>query len=136
MRPSAATPPVDAPRPMTASVVTPRAAAASSEAGTSVSTRRKTLLRAALRTRATRSRIIAGSALATSLLGFATTSTAPASSASSTNAEPLLVSELTMTVGVGSTAMTFLRKVMPSILGISMSSVMTSGRSRTRRSLA
>ena len=55
--------------------------------------------------------------------GFLTKSTAPASNASKT----LFPSELMTTTGTGYWGRSFLRKAMPSILGISMSKVTTSG---------
>ena len=63
--------------------------------------------------------------------GLAMTSTAP--SASARTAVSLLrgVSELTTTTGSGKWRMSFARKLRPSMRGISMSSVTTSGRSRT-----
>ena len=62
--------------------------------------------------------------------GLASTSTAPASMASIASCDPACVSELTTTTGSGCCAIRILRKVSPSILGISMSSVRMSGWSR------
>ena len=59
--------------------------------------------------------------------GFSITSTAPASKASMALTELAGVSELRMRTGMGRCFMIILRKVMPSMRGISMSSVMTSG---------
>jgi hypothetical protein len=55
------------------------------------------------------------------------TSTAPASSACRSVSEPASVSDEHMTTGIGLCAISLRRKVMPSMRGISTSSVMTSG---------
>jgi hypothetical protein len=54
--------------------------------------------------------IIASSPLAIPTVGFATTSSAPASRACTTTLEPCCAKELRMTVGVGSLAMILRRK--------------------------
>ena len=59
--------------------------------------------------------------------GLGMTSTAPASSASSSVAEPASVSVEQMITGIGRCAMILRRKVMPSMRGISTSRMMTSG---------
>ena len=68
--------------------------------------------------------------------GFGTKSTAPASKASSVVLAPFWVSEETITTGVGMCVISFFKKVIPSILGISTSRHTTSGRSSTILSLA
>ena len=55
------------------------------------------------------------------------TSTAPASSACSSVSDPASVSDEHITTGIGRCAISLRRKVMPSMRGISTSSVMTSG---------
>jgi small-conductance mechanosensitive channel len=60
-------------------------------------------------------------------LSFGMKSTAPRSSAFSVASAPSVVSELTMITGSGFSAIIFSRAVSPSILGISMSRVTTSG---------
>ena len=62
-----------------------------------------------------------------SILGLVMMLTAPAESASMVTCAPLSASEEQMITGVGCSAMIFLRKVKPSMRGISMSSTMTSG---------
>jgi hypothetical protein len=54
-------------------------------------------------------------------------STAPNSSARNVVWHPTSVSELTITTGIGRPRMSFSRNVSPSILGISISRVITSG---------
>jgi hypothetical protein len=66
---------------------------------------------------------------ATPMRGFRMTSTAPASSACISVSEPSSVSDEHMTTGTGHCSMILRRKVMPSMRGISTSSVMTSGSS-------
>ena len=61
--------------------------------------------------------------------GFARTSTAPSSRASNAARQEGCANELITTVGSGWKRISFFRKVSPSILGISMSRVSTSGRS-------
>ena len=60
-------------------------------------------------------------------LGLEITSTAPRSMASRANSPPSLVSELTIITGKGKCFINLPRNVRPSILGISISRVMTSG---------
>ena len=71
-----------------------------------------------------------------SISGLAMTSTAPASKAFIVVMAPSWVSELTITTGTGKCLISFPRKVMPSILGISTSRAITSGFSLTILSLA
>ena len=63
------------------------------------------------------------------IFGLRITSTAPASSACIRVSEPASVSEEHITTGIGCWAISLRRKVMPSMRGISTSSVMTSGTS-------
>src|SRR5213592_4088552 len=67
----------------------------------------------------------------TPIFGFATKSTAPSSSARSVTSAPRSVSVETITTGIGRSRISLPRKSMPSIRGISTSSVITSG-SRVR----
>ena len=67
------------------------------------------------------------------IFGFRMTSTAPASRVCISVSEPSSISEEHITTGMGCWAISFLRKVMPSMRGISTSSVMTSGMSSLRR---
>ena len=62
-----------------------------------------------------------------SILGFATKSIAPSSSARSVTSAPRCVSEETITTGIGRSRIRFSRNVRPSMRGISTSSVITSG---------
>ncbi|MNT54395.1 hypothetical protein D3C72_1915570 [compost metagenome] len=62
-----------------------------------------------------------------SALGLATKSTAPSSSASSVSLAPFLVSVETITTGVGRRRISLSRNCSPFMLGISISSVTTSG---------
>ena len=71
-----------------------------------------------------------------SLLGLRMTSTAPDAMASSATSPPLVVRVERMMTGSGWNFISFLRNVRPSIRGISMSRVMTSGWVATMRSLA
>ena len=64
---------------------------------------------------------------ATPIFGLATKSTAPSSSALSVTSAPRSVSVDTITTGIGRRRISLDRKSMPSILGISTSSVITSG---------
>src|SRR6185437_12776055 len=66
---------------------------------------------------------------ARSLLGLARKSTAPSSSARSVTSAPSVVSDDTITTGIGRSRIRFSRKVRPSMRGISTSSVSTSGSS-------
>ncbi len=75
-------------------------------------------------------------ALARSLVGLETKSTAPISSASSVISAPAWVSVEIITTGVGRKVMILRRKVTPSMCGISTSSVTTSGLSSLMRSRA
>ena len=68
--------------------------------------------------------------------GLRMTSTAPASSACIIVADPSSVSEEHITTGTGCCAMSLRRNVMPSMRGISTSSVMTSGTSSWMRRAA
>ncbi|MNI44620.1 hypothetical protein D3C73_990020 [compost metagenome] len=61
------------------------------------------------------------------ILGLRMMSTAPASSACISVSEPVSVSDEHITTGIGCCDISLRRKVMPSICGISTSSVMTSG---------
>jgi hypothetical protein len=61
--------------------------------------------------------------------GLAMISTAPASQACDNVSDPISASEEHTTTGNGRWAMILRRKVMPSMRGISMSSVITSGTS-------
>ena len=72
----------------------------------------------------------------TSIRGLRITSTAPASSACINVADPSSVSDEHITTGSGCCAISLRRKVMPSIRGISTSSVMTSGTSSWMRRAA
>ena len=64
---------------------------------------------------------------ATPTLGLATKSMAPSSSARSVTSAPRSVSIDTITTGVGRSRISLARKSMPSMRGISTSSVITSG---------
>ncbi len=64
---------------------------------------------------------------ATPTLGLATKSMAPSSSARSVTSVPRSVSIDTITTGVGRSRISLARKSMPSMSGISTSSVITSG---------
>ena len=64
---------------------------------------------------------------ATPIFGLATKSIAPSSSARSVTSAPRSVSVETITTGIGRRRIKRARKSMPSIRGISMSSVITSG---------
>ena len=68
--------------------------------------------------------------------GLGTTSTAPNAKARMAFALLACATELTTITRAGCDCMSFLRKVSPSIRGISMSSVTTSGASSTMRSRA
>jgi hypothetical protein len=59
--------------------------------------------------------------------GLVTKSTAPSSSARSVISDPFPVREETITTGIGRSRINFSRKSMPSMRGISTSSVSTSG---------
>ncbi|MHC2750116.1 hypothetical protein ACVIWV_005570 [Bradyrhizobium diazoefficiens] len=86
---------------------------------------------------ASRSRVEhSSSACRVSIFGFGTMSTAPASNASNITFEPSSVSEEQMITGIGRCAMILRRNVMPSMRGISMSRIMTSGISFWRRRAA
>jgi hypothetical protein len=61
------------------------------------------------------------------IFGFRMTSTAPASSACISVSDPASVSDEHITTGIGRCDISLRRKVMPSMRGISTSSVMTSG---------
>ena len=76
------------------------------------------------------------SACLVSTRGFGTMSTAPASNAWNIWSEPSSVSVEQMITGIGRCAMILRRKVIPSIFGISMSRMMTSGISSCRRRAA
>ena len=69
----------------------------------------------------------ASSPPAISVPGLATKSTAPSSSASMVSDAPLVVRVETITTGSGRSRMIFCKKASPFILGISISSVTTSG---------
>ena len=62
-------------------------------------------------------------------LGFVTTLTAPASRACMVVVQPFSVSVEHMTTGVGFSAISLRKKLMPSMRGISTSSTITSGQS-------
>ena len=69
-------------------------------------------------------------------LGLVMIETAPAASAAIVVSAPFSVSVEQITTGVGRSAMIFLRKVMPSMRGISTSRMMTSGQACFMRSIA
>src|SRR5688572_15376944 len=71
-----------------------------------------------------------------SIFGLATKSIAPSSSARKVTSAPCWVSEETITTGIGRRRIRFSRNVMPSMRGISTSSVMTSGLRLLMRSRA
>ena len=133
----AGTPPVEAPMTITRSVVSPREACTGSTVKlTSLRAKCPTLTAAAAFTRSQISSSITGRPSVRPMVGLAMTSTAPASSASRVMRLPACVSELMTTVGIGIMGMNRLRKVTPSMRGISTSKVITSGCSSTIRSRA
>ena len=127
---SACTPPVDAPRAITLSVV---AAMLVSGRGGPLSTtgRGGDSARSPTLARAAASIFLASAGDSSSMLyadpGLQTTSTAPAAMASMAVCVPSPVSELMTMTGIGRCAISLRRNVIPSIRGISMSSVSTSG---------
>src|SRR6476620_10803963 len=125
----ASVPPVDAPMTMTFSVE-PRRGAALCGAGTCLGTAgamRRGRAAAAARIFSVICAAYSRMPLAMPILGFGMKSTAPSSSARSVASEPRSVSVDIMMTGIGRKRMSFSRKSRPSIRGISMSSVITSG---------
>ena len=92
---------------------------------------RCTRARAAMRTFSVMSVASARMPSATPIFGLATKSMAPSSSARSVTSAPRSVSVDTITTGIGRRRISLERKSMPSMRGISTSSVITSG-SRVR----
>jgi hypothetical protein len=88
---------------------------------------RRMLARAAARTADTRSSLESCRNCFTPPLGLVMMARAPAASASMVAAAPFSASEEQTMVGVGRSAMIFLRKVRPSMRGISISITSTSG---------
>jgi hypothetical protein len=93
---------------------------------TGVALRRRCAL-AAMRTLSVMSSASLRRPSATPIFGLATKSTAPSSSARSVTSAPRSVSVETITTGVGRRRISLPRKSMPSMRGISTSSVITSG---------
>ena len=104
--------------------------------GVAALTWRLTLAWAAALTAATRSLDDSCKKLFNPTLGLVIISTAPAASACMVVSAPFSVSVEQITTGVGCSAIIFLRKVMPSMRGISTSSTITSGHSRVIFSMA
>ena len=125
----ASVPPVDAPMKMSFSVERQPSAATLFTAVSPVpaALARRTWARAAVRSLLVMSCSSRRKPSATPMRGLATKSTAPSSSARNVTSAPRSVKVETITTGMGRSRISLPRKSMPSMRGISTSSVMTSG---------